>query len=109
MFEVHIKKLTKSNETIIVICNYCSKEFKWLNSGGYGTYRRYINNAHPIKVGKSKAKGQMQIFRYASANDQLFRYSDTNNKKELACMVAVEHLSFNFGEKVDFVIIVKKH
>ena len=28
LFEVHMKKLTKSNETIIVVCNYCSKEFK---------------------------------------------------------------------------------
>ena len=40
---------------------------------------------------------------YASANDQLFRYFDANNKEELVRMVAVEHLPFNFGEKVSFI------
>ena len=42
-----------------------------------------INNTHPTEAAKSKAKGQMQITRYASANDKLFRYSDANNREEL--------------------------
>ena len=28
LFDVHMKKLTKSDVTIIVVCNYWSKEFK---------------------------------------------------------------------------------
>ena len=28
LFEVHMKKVTKSDGTIIVVCNYCSKKFK---------------------------------------------------------------------------------
>ena len=52
---------------------------------------------------KSKAKVQTQIVRYTSPNTQLFRYFDTNNREELARMIAVEHLHFSFDEKVDFV------
>ena len=50
----------------------------------------------------------MQIFRYVTPNNQLFCYSDVNNMKKLARMVTVEHLSFNFGEKVDFVNYCQK-
>ena len=52
---------------------------------------------------KLKAKCQTQIARYASLNTQLFCYSDTKNREELAHMVAIKHLSFNFCEKIDFV------
>ena len=98
-----MKKVTKSDGSLAIVCNYCSKEFRWSKSGGYGTYRRHINNTHPTEAVKSKAKGQVQISRYASANDQLFGYSNANNREELARMVAVEHLPFNFGEKVSFI------
>ena len=67
-----------------------------------------MNNAHPTKVMKSKAKGQTQILRYASPNNQLFRYSDSNNMDELAYMAVVEHLLFNFGEKVGFLNYCQK-
>ena len=40
---------------------------------------------------------------YATPNQQLFRYTDKQNREELARMVAVEHLSFSFGEKVGFI------
>ncbi|KAL5856117.1 hypothetical protein ACOSQ4_005919 [Xanthoceras sorbifolium] len=40
--------------------------------------------------------------RYASHNSQLFKYSDARNRKELAKIVAVENLSFSFGEKLGF-------
>ena len=108
LFNVHMKKVTKSDGSLAIVCNYCSKEFKWSKSGGYGTYRRHINNIHPTEAAKSKAKGQAQISRYASANNQLFRYSDANNREELARMIAVEHLPFNFGEKVGFVNYCQK-
>ena len=104
-----MKKLTKSDGIFIVVCNYCSKKFKWSKSGGYDTYRWHINNTQPTKATKSKAKGQTQIFRYASPSNQLFRYFDVNNREELARMVAVEHLLFNLVRKQVFLIIVKKH
>ena len=46
---------------------------------------------------------QAQIFRYATPNQQLFKYSDERNIEELARIVAVEHLPFSFGEKVGFI------
>ena len=61
-----MKQLEKSDETILVVCNYFSKEFKWSKFGGYGTYRRHINNAHPTETDKSKVKGQTQFSRYVS-------------------------------------------
>ena len=103
-----MKKVTKSDGSLEIVCNYYSKEFRWSKSGGYDTFRRHINNTHPTEVAKPKAKGQAQISKYASANDQLFRYSDANNREELARMVAVEHLSFNFSEKVGFVNYCQK-
>ena len=39
LFEVHIKKVTKSDGSLAIVYNYCSKEFRWSKSGGYGTYR----------------------------------------------------------------------
>ena len=48
-------------------------------------------------------RSQTQIPRYATPNQQLFRYNDEQNREELARMVAVEHLSFSFGERVGFI------
>ena len=39
LFQVHMKKVTKSDGSLAIVCNYCSKEFKWSKFGGYGTYR----------------------------------------------------------------------
>ena len=58
LFDVHMKKITKSDGSLAIVCNYCSKEFKWSKSGDYGTYRRHINNTHPTETVKSKAKDQ---------------------------------------------------
>ena len=41
----------------------------------------------------------MQISKYVFFNNQLFHYFDANNKDELARIVAVEHVPFNFAEK----------
>ena len=38
LFKVHMKNITKSDRIITVVCNYCSKGFKWLKSENYGTY-----------------------------------------------------------------------
>ena len=43
-----------------------------------------------------KLRGQTQMEAYISPNTQLFRYFDAH-------MVAIKHLHFSFGEKVDFV------
>ena len=59
LFELQMKKIEKSNGTIIVICNYWSKKLKWLKSGGYDTYQRHVNNAYSTEAAKSKVKGKM--------------------------------------------------
>ena len=38
LFEVHMKKVEKLDETMIVVCNSCSKEIKWSKFEIYGTY-----------------------------------------------------------------------
>ena len=87
-----------------VTCNYCPKKYTFRAGGGYGTLRRHLTIKHPNQLGVQKQ--QMQIFGYAcsfSTPSQLFKYSDETNKVELAKMISMEHLSFNFGEKVGFV------
>ncbi|KAL5856459.1 hypothetical protein ACOSQ3_003917 [Xanthoceras sorbifolium] len=37
LFKFHIKRVEKDG-LVIVVCNYCSKDFKWNKFGGYGTY-----------------------------------------------------------------------
>ncbi|KAK3225568.1 hypothetical protein Dsin_005430 [Dipteronia sinensis] len=61
LFIQHMKKVTQEDGNTIVICNYCKKVFKWHKSGGYGTYRKHITNAHPDAQAKSSS--QAQIFR----------------------------------------------
>ncbi|KAK3199172.1 hypothetical protein Dsin_022587 [Dipteronia sinensis] len=100
LFVLHMKKVTNEDGRTVVICNYCKKVFKWHKSGGYGSYRKHITNSHPDAQAKSSS--QSQIPRYATHNQQLFKYSDAKNREELARMVAVEHLPFSFGEKVGF-------
>ena len=39
LFKVHIKKVEKLDRTKIIVCNYCSKEFKWSKSRSYDTYK----------------------------------------------------------------------
>ena len=88
--------------------NIVLQKFKWSKSGDYGTYQRHINNTYPTETAKSKAKSQTQIFRYVSSTNQLFHYSDVNNRKELARIVVIEHLPFNFGEKIGFLNYFQK-
>ncbi|KAK2646346.1 hypothetical protein Ddye_021541 [Dipteronia dyeriana] len=96
-----MKKVTKPNGTCWAVCNYYPKEYKWIKSGGYGTYRKHITTRHPAELAKGNA--QSQIFRFSTLDTQLFKYSDQANREELARMVAVEHLPFSFGEKVGFI------
>ena len=77
--EVHMKKVENTNRTKIVVCIFCSKEFKWSKSEVYDTYLIYVNSLHPTETVRSKSRGQIQIVRYVSPNIQLFRYFYANN------------------------------
>lgn len=103
LFTKHMKKVEQPDGTTVVVCNYCGKTYSWSKSGGYGTYRKHIEKQHPTEAEAAKAPSQTQISRYATSSNQLFHYTDANNREELARMVAVEHLSFSFGEKIGFI------
>ncbi|KAL5847296.1 hypothetical protein ACOSQ3_010820 [Xanthoceras sorbifolium] len=99
LFKVHMKRVEKDG-LVIVVCNYCSKDFKWNKSEGYGTYWKHINSKHPAEAHHQRV--QHQISRYTSPNHPLFKHIDQNNRDQLARMVATEHLPFSFGEKTSF-------
>ena len=106
IFPVHFKKSKQPNANGLyeVTCNYCQKKYAFRIGGGYRTFRRHLTTKHPNKLGVKKQ--QTQISRYtcfSSTSSQLFKYSDETNKVELAKMISMEHLSFNFGEKIGFV------
>ena len=90
LFVLHMKKVKKADGSTIAVCNYCKKVFKWSKSEGYGSYRKHITNSHPDAL--ARPSSQAQISRYATPNQQLFKYSDEKNREELARMVAVKHL-----------------
>ena len=98
-----MKKVEKTMEPRYLFVIIARKNSSDQKLGGYDTYWRHVDDKYPTKVVRSKSRGQTQIARHASPNNQLFRYSYVNNIEELACIVVVEHLPFNFCEKVDFV------
>ncbi|KAK2655640.1 hypothetical protein Ddye_008692 [Dipteronia dyeriana] len=88
-FVLHMKKVTKSDGTCWVVCNYCPKEYKWTKSGGYSTYRKHVMTRHPVE--HAKGNTQSQISRFSTPNTQLFKYSDQANREELARMLYDEY------------------
>ncbi|KAK2656701.1 hypothetical protein Ddye_009753 [Dipteronia dyeriana] len=100
LFVLHMKKVTKPDGTCWAVYNYCPKEYKWIKSGGYGTYRKHITTRHLAELAKGST--QSQISKFSTPDTQLFKY-DQANREELARMVAVEHLPFSFCEKVGFI------
>ena len=94
-------KIMKDDGSFVAVCNYFHKEFQWSKSGGYSTFRKHITSQHAVK--QEISSSQAQISSYATPNHQLFKYKGTNNREELAEMVAVGHLPFSFGEKVGFI------
>ncbi|KAL5838687.1 hypothetical protein ACOSQ3_015856 [Xanthoceras sorbifolium] len=98
-FKGHIKRVEKDG-LVIVVCNYCSKDFKWNKSGGYEMHWKHINSKYQAEA--HHQRGQHQISSYTSPNYPLFKYTDQNNRDQLARMVSTEHLPFSFGEKTDF-------
>ena len=101
LFVKHMKKVRKEDGSFVAACQYCPKVYTWSKSGRYGTYRKHIETQHPEAI--IRTRSQSQIPKYATPNQQLFRYIDEQNREELARMVAVEHLSFSFGERVGFI------
>ena len=97
-----MRRVEKESGEVVVTCNYCNKDFKWNKSGGYGTYWKHINTKHPVEAEHERSRGQYQISRYTSPNHPLFKYSDVNNREQLARMAATEHLPFSFDEKTGF-------
>ena len=102
---MHFKKSKQSNANGLyeVTCNYYQKKYAFRIGGGYGSFWRHLSTKHTSKIGVEKQ--QTQIFKCtgSSTSSQLFKYSDETNKVELAKMIYMKHLSFNFGEKVEFV------
>ena len=94
IFKLHFRK-EKIDGTMKACCNYCNKSFFWKSGLGYGSYRYHLVKNHPDKYG-----GETQ--NATSANLSNFHYSDKRNREELAKYVAVDHLSFSFGEKLGF-------
>ena len=96
--------MEKSDRTTVIICNYGDKTcpWSWSKSRDNGIYRKHIEKQYLIEVEVAQAPSQTQIARYTTSSNPLFHYTYTNNKEELARMVAVGHLSFSFGEKIGF-------
>ena len=106
MFQVNFKKSKQPNANGLyeVTCNYCQKIYEFSIGGGYGTFRRHLTTKHPNQLGVEKQQTQISGYTCSSSNSsQLFKYSDETNKVELAKMISMEHLSFNFGVKVGLV------
>ena len=108
IFTVHFTKKQKNNNTFEVICNHCKKTYKFKLRGGYGTFKRYLEQKHPSKVGIDK--NQSQIFGYTSSktsSQYLFQYSDNKNKEELAKMFLIA-IYFSFLEKIQILFDIVK-
>ena len=103
IFEKHFNKVSTGEKTFQATCNYCGKGFKWKVGGGYGTLRNHLVTKHPTETGISRSQTQITGYETSPNPTSLFRYSDEKNREELAKLVSVEHLAFNFGEKLNFV------
>lgn len=102
IFNIHFKKTPKGDGKFDVSCNYCNQVYKFKQGGGYGTFARHLQTKHPLKVGLSRDQTQISGFATSSNSPQLFHYNEANCRSGLAEMVAIDHLSFSFGEKLGF-------
>ncbi|KZV42752.1 hypothetical protein F511_07449 [Dorcoceras hygrometricum] len=103
IFIKHFDKVTLPSGDLQAICKYCSKAYKWQHGGGYGTLIRHIEKNHPVEIGISRSQSQIPTFSSQSGNEsQLFKFSESDFRDETARFVAVEQLSFSFGDKLSF-------
>ncbi|KZV15909.1 hypothetical protein F511_14548 [Dorcoceras hygrometricum] len=103
IFIKHFDKVTLPSGDLQAICKYCSKAYKWQHGGGYGTLIRHIEKNHPVEIGISRSQSQIPTFSSQSGKEsQLFKFSESDFRDETARFVAVEQLSFSFGDKLSF-------
>ncbi|KZV31018.1 hypothetical protein F511_18122 [Dorcoceras hygrometricum] len=103
IFIKHFDKVALPSGDLQAICKYCSKAYKWKHGGGYDTLIRHIEKNHPVKIGISRYQSQIPTFSSQSGNEsQLFKFSESDFRDETARFVAVEQLSFSFGDKLSF-------
>ncbi|KAK3211738.1 hypothetical protein Dsin_016444 [Dipteronia sinensis] len=70
LFVYHMKKITKEDGTMVVVCNYCHKEFKWNKSGGYSTFWKHIMTQHPAEHARSSKQTQISSFEFIGDGDE---------------------------------------
>ena len=103
MFRFHFTRVELPNGQLLAKCRYCKSEFKMKKGGGYGTISRHLHQKHPTEAAKTMARGQTQISRFSTPQNQLFIYDDEKNKECLTRMICQENLPFIFSEKLGFV------
>ena len=79
LFVKHMKKVRREDGSYVAACIYCTKVYTWSKSGGYDTYQKHILTKHP--KAKTKSRSQSQIPKYATPNQQLFRYTTEQNRE----------------------------
>ena len=100
IFTKHFTKEIDVNGKSQAKCNYCPKSYQYKMGDGYGKYHKHLRKFHPQELGIDNK--QTQITGFATSNLSLFRFSEERHRNELAKMIAIEHLSFSFGEKLGF-------
>ena len=63
----------------------------------------FIYQAYKQNWSGKTTNTNFRVHGFSYTPSQLFKYSGKTNKVELAKMISMKHLSFNFGEKVEFV------
>ena len=63
---------------------------------------RLLKNNHPEKMGMAQGQIQISGFASSSSGQNLFRYNYENAMLGFAEMVCVDHLSFNFANRLGF-------
>ena len=99
--------MSKGDGKFDVSCNYCNQVYKFKHGGGYDTFIHHLQTKHPLKIGLACNQTQITGFASSSNSPQLFHYNEANCRSGLAEMVAIDHLSFSFGEKLGFLQFCK--
>ena len=106
-FAIHFtkRKITPDDDyNLEASCNYCTKVYPFKKGGGHGTLNTHTTNHHPEKLGISTTQSQLQ-FQSTSGAQQgssfssvLFKFDKWVYRDELAKLVCVKGLPFNFAD-----------
>jgi hypothetical protein len=77
------------------MCNYCGNVYKYLQSGGYGSFRTHINKFHP-EMKDPQESGS------SSNPSQLIDFNDELHINSLSKFCVYEDLSARVGESLGF-------